>query len=150
MFVVLTFWWISGVLVYLGCLSAISKYIPLSPEVLISTHLEVLSPFSRGKIHGVMSFQSCQISPTVYPLLCWGRSLIYIPVVLKIDIFFPSAVANSASTSLDTRVSLRIWGIAWCALYVHCNLGGCLIFLGEDRYGAATLYKSTLVIILSK
>jgi len=54
------------------------------------------------------------------------------------------------SNSLDTRVSLRIWGIAWCALYVHCNLGGCLIFLGEDRYGAATLYKSTLVIILSK
>jgi hypothetical protein len=48
------------------------------------------------------------------------------------------------SNSLDTRVSLRIWGIAWCALHIHCTLGGCVIFLGEDRHEAATLYKSIL------
>jgi hypothetical protein len=54
------------------------------------------------------------------------------------------------SNSLDTRVSLRIWGIAWCALHIRCNMGGCVIFLGEDRHEAAMLYKSTLVIILIK
>jgi hypothetical protein len=41
MFLVLTFWWITGVLVYLGCLSAISMYIFLIPDFYVQFYLVI-------------------------------------------------------------------------------------------------------------
>jgi len=58
MFLVLTFWWITGVLVYLGCLSAISMSIFLIPDFLrpvLPSHIYATQIHWHGDCASVMA-----------------------------------------------------------------------------------------------